>query len=594
MIIADKAVIKWARRYSRLAKIMAENFETDPKRKEELLKLSDICWRVPAEPCNGFWDAMQAKWFVYLVCHSLEKYASGFSHKEDEVLWPYYKKSVIDKEFQAMTREDAQELVECERLKITEHGAERGRAHREAHAGANDLFILTIGGVKSDGSDACSEMSDVILDAAASIVTTEPSIGFRWHPKANIETLKRVHKCISLGLGYPSIKNDDIAIRQLVGFGATEEQARNWALVLCMSPGVVGRFGQRTRQEGGGCVMPGKIFELALTDGYDETFSGEQIGPHTGDASKFKSYEEVVKAYRQQLRQALFAYERARAVTRMAESKICQVPFLSSTYDGCIERGVDGTEWSELPNPWINYTGGNINNVDSLAAMKKLIFEEKKYTMEQLMQALRDDWEGHEKMREDFLNAPKFGNDDDYVDMIAKDIYKLNSDETARVIGWSGAPTKPLGQAVGIYWVWGARTGALPCGRRAGEPMDDGGISPFAGCDKKGPTAVLKSVGKVDTAGWKGILLNQRLSPAIMTGDKGFELWLNFMKTWDDLGCDHVQFNVFNVEDLRAAQKEPEKYPDLIVRVAGYSARFVDLSRFAQDSVIARGEQQLG
>ncbi len=271
MIIADKAVIAWAQRYSRLAKIIAENFESDSERKKELLEISDVCRRVPAEPPTGLWDAMQSKWFTYLLCHSVERYSSGYGQKEDKLLWPFYQKSVIDKTHQPMTRDQAQELVECERLKISEHGSTKGRQLREFFAGSNDLFILTIGGINSDGSDACNDCTDVILDAAESIVTTEPSISFRWNEKGRVETKQRVFNCIRKGFGFPSIKNDELNTQQLIKyFDVPEDVARDWALVLCMSPGITGRRGtQKTRSEGGSDIYPAKCLEIALNDGFD-------------------------------------------------------------------------------------------------------------------------------------------------------------------------------------------------------------------------------------------------------------------------------------------------------------------------------------
>jgi len=594
MLIVCKAVVAWARRYSRLARIMAEHFETDPKRKEELLEISDICWRVPAEPARGLKDAMQSKWFIYLVCQALETYSSGFAHKEDTLLWPYYKTSVIDKTFQPMTREEAQELVECERLKISEHGRPTSRVIREMLPGANDLFILTIGGTNSDGSDACTDMTDVILDAAESIRTTEPSIAFRWNPKGRLETKRRVFNCIKSGLGYPSIKHDEINTNQLINkFGVPEELARNWALVLCMSPGVTGRRGtQKTRAEGGSEVRCIKCLELALSDGFDYSLTKKQIGPHTGDPTKFQSFEEVWEALRKQLTYAINLGIRAKDIARLMMSRYMQCPFLSAIDDGCVEKGVDAIELVEYPNPWHN-TIGNITTVNSLAALKKLVFDEKKYTMEEVIKALRANWEGYEEMRLDFWNAPKFGNDDDYVDEIARRYYDLTAEVWGQVKAYSGVAPMPLGQSVATYAHMGPRTGATPDGRKQGEVIDDGGISPYMGTDKKGPTAVLRSVSKIDASKHKGNLLNQRLSPAVLRSEKGFDIWLAYMDTWYDLKCDHVQFNVVSNEELRAAQQEPEKYQDLIVRVAGYSARFVNLTKYSQDSIIARTEHEL-
>jgi benzylsuccinate synthase len=595
MAIALKAVMAWIQRYARLAKSMAENFETDDKRKEELLEISDICRHITTNPPRGLRDAMQLKWFTYLLCHSIERYSSGYGQKEDKMLWPFYQASVIDKSAQPMTREDAVELFECERLKVSEHGSTKGRQLREFFAGANDLFILTLGGLNADGSDGCNDCTDAILDATESIKTTEPSIAFRWNKKGRIETKRRVFNNIKLGFGFPSIKNDEKNTEQLTKyFNVPEEQAREWALVLCMSPGVTGRRGtQKTRSEGGSDLYPAKLLEIALNNGFDAFFTDTQLGPDTGDASKFQSIEDVWEALRLQSRFAFDLTIRSKDVGRVLEAKYLNCPFISSIDDGCVEKGMDANELAEIPNPWHNLIGGNIVVVDSLAAMQKLIFEEKKYTMEELLTALKNNWEGHEEMRLDFWNAPKFGNDDSYVDDMAQRYFDMMADEFKRVRTYSGTYPLPLAQSVAGYIVNGPKTGATPNGRYGGEALDDGGISPYMGCDKEGPTAVLKSVSKIDATRHKGVLLNQRLSPEMMADEKGFDLWMSYMDTWHSLNIDHVQFNVISTEDMKEAQKEPEKHTDTIVRVAGYSAKFIDLARYSQDTIIARTEQDL-
>ncbi len=596
MIIADQAVLAWAQRYSRLAKIIAENFESDDKRKEELLEISDICRHVPAQPPRGLRDAMQCKWFTYLICHSIERYASGYGQKEDKIMWPYYKMSVIDKTGQPMTRDQAQEIFECERLKVSEHGSTKGRQLREFFAGANDLFILTLGGLNADGSDGCNDCTDVILDAAASTKTTEPSIGFRWNAKGRVQTKQKVFECIRLGMGFPSIKHDENNINQLMTyFNVPEEKANEWALVLCMSPGITGRRGtQKSRTEGGEDIYPGKLLELSLSDGYDHFFTDMQLGPKTGDAKKFKSIEELWEAFRLQTRNSIDLALRAKDISRKLEAEYLICPFIASLDDGCMEKGMGDTEIAEVPNPWHNMNTGSVCVIDSFAAIEKLIVIEKKYTMAQLVEALQANWEGHEEMRLDFWKAPKFGNDDDFVDKWAIRYYNLMADEFQRVRTYSGAYPLPLAQSVAGYIVNGPKTGALPNGRHGGEALDDGGISPYMGCDTKGPTAVLKSVSKAPHKRCKGLLLNQRMAPAMMNAAAGFELWHAYMKSWHKLGLDHVQFNVVSSDELRSAQKEPEKYTDTIVRVAGYSAKFIDLARFSQDTIIARTEHELG
>jgi len=593
MIIACKSVIAWTRRFSRLARIMAEHFEKDPKRKEELLQIAEICWRVPAEPARGFWDSLQAKWFTYVIVQSLERYASGFSHKEDTLHWPYYKTSVIDKTFQPITKEQAQELIECERLKISERGVAKGRPYRYAFPGVNDLHVITVGGIDENGNDLCNELTNVILEAAHSIRTPEPSIGFRWHPKCSEETKRLVHKCIASGLGFPSIKHEEQNAEQLKRyFGVSEKEARSWALVLCMSPGVTGRRNtQKTRSEGGGgTMMTAKALELALNDGFDSSYSKMQVGPHTGDPRNFKTYEEMFEAFKKQWNYGAWINMITRDVSREFEARYVECSFLSAIDDACVEKGVGAMRLTEIPNPWFNFMS-TIDAVDSLAAFKKLILDEKKYNMDQLLEALRANWQGYEEMHREFREAPKWGNDDPYVDEIGRQVYDMHFEVARRHIGYSGVPPLPLGQSVGMFSSHAPLVGALPSGRKHGEVLADGAISPYLSMDKKGPTAVLKSVSRVDSLKFKGLQLNQRLSHPVMNGEKGFEIWKAYMDTWYDLKIDHIQFNVVRTEDMRAAQKEPEMWEDLIVRIAGYSARFISMTKFTQDAIIARTEQ---
>lgn len=385
MIIAGKAVIAWARRHARLCKIVAEHFETNPKRKDELLMIADICQRVPAEPSTGLRDAMQSKWFTYLICHAIDRYASGYAQKEDKLCWPYYKASVIEKTFQPMTHEDAVELFECERLKISEHGAGKSRGYREIFPGSNDLFILTIGGLNRDGSDGCNDCTDAILEAARNIRTTEPSIVFRWHPKGREKTKRRVFECIRDGLGYPSIKHDGVNTAQMLYYGqfsmnnngATPEEAHDWVNVLCMSPGLCGRRkSQKTRTEGGGAIFPAKIFEVTLNDGFDWSYANAQLGPHTGDPRNFKTFEDLWEAFRIQYRYACDLGVRSKDVSRYFEIRQLQMPFVSMLDDGCMELGMDAMELSEQPNGWKNPITSVVAG-NSLVAIKKFIYDEK-------------------------------------------------------------------------------------------------------------------------------------------------------------------------------------------------------------------------
>lgn len=597
-VIAAKAMITWSRRHARLARIIADNFDVPDWRREELRKIADVCYNCMAKPARGLWDAMQAKYFAWMIGHSYDRYSSGFAHLEDNLLFPYYKMSVYDENSeQPLTREQCLEIMEQQRLKVSERGIAKGRTYRVAQPGANDLHIISIGGVDEKNQDMCNEFTDLILESMLNMSTPEPSYGFRWHPNCNDNTKRLVFECIRRGFGFPAIFNHDIKKSQLENYyDVPEDEAARWSLQLCMSPGKSQRYGtQKTRTQGGGYeYVASKCFEMALSNGFDYSYSQMQVGPKTGDPTKFKSMEEIWKAFETQCKYACKLHARARDITRYMEGKYCQCPFVSILDDACVEKGLDCMEDMDYPNPWSNMMH-NSDIADSFAAMEKLIFEEKKYTMEDLINALRANWEGYEEMRKEAWAAPKWGNDDDYVDKWMVRYYEMNynimHEQTTYIDG--GRPL-PLPQTVSLYASMAPFIGALPYGRKHGEVLGDGGISPYVGQDKKGPTAVLKSVSKAPHRKTKGVQLNQRLSTDVMRGEKGYQLWKAYMNAWYDLDIDHVQFNVQSTEDLRAAQKEPEKYEDLIVRIAGYSARFISLPRIAQDAIVARTEQEMG
>jgi pyruvate-formate lyase len=596
MIISAKAVILWARRYSALAKTVAENFDVGSKQREQLLEIADICWRMPAEPAKGFKDAIQSKNFCWEICHSIERYASGYSHLEDRLLWPYYKASVIDKSAQPMTRDEAVELLECERLKVCERGIAKGRVYREGQPGANDLHIITLGGLDEHGNDACNDLTDAILEASLNIRTPEPSLAFRYSPKINEKTRHLVFENIAQGFGFPSIKHEEKNTKMMIEyFNIPPDEAAHWALVLCMAPGVNKRRGtQKSRTEGGGAACYGKSMELALSDGFDYSLTNMQMGPKTGDPTKFKTYEDVWNAYVEQAKFTTALQFRNRDVCRRVEMRYCESPFVAMMDDICVEEGLGAFENKKYANTWSDPVS-IVDAINSLAAIKKLVFDDKKYTMEDMVRALRANWEGYDEMRKDALNAPKWGNDDPYVDDIGEKVYNLVADIYQDQTQYSGYHPVPVPQTVSLFSTRAPRVGALAYGRKHGEVLADGGSSPYVGTDKKGPTAVLKTMARIPQDRCKGIQLNQRLPVSLMrqSGEKGFQTWTAYMKAWHDLNIDHVQFNVVDNKTMREAQIEPEKHEDLIVRIAGYSARFISLPKNAQDAIIARTEQAM-
>ena len=582
----------WTARYSRLAKIVAENFEEDPKRKAELFKISDICAKVGGGKPEHLQEVLQLHHFIMLVTRMMERHNTGYGFRADQCWWPQYKRDVIDEK--TLTREEARELLGEFQIRTHETCYATFRPFRMGLTGAiASVPVPTIGGVDEKGADACNDLTDDLLEALRLVRCSMPTYMFRMHPKARLETLRQVHETIKQGLGYPSIQHDGVCIDTLLDhYGVPLEEARTWANVVCLSPGVTRgpKGGQGVRYSTDFITVVPLIF--ALYNGMHPVFD-MQWGPKTGDPAKFRSFEELWEAWRIQTRYFADMSCRVRNIVRVGEIEYFQTPFTACSFERCVRDGKDTADVGEHPNAWVTvYCWMDVP--DSLAAVKKLVFDEKKYTMEELMAALNANWEGYEEMRLEFVRTPKWGNDDDYVDEIVVAAFKELADAFKRNEELNGGYYLTLPQNVSAYIAAATYIPATPNGRRLGDPLYDGGSSPGHGFDKKGPTAVLRSCSKVD---WrrdlKNCLLNQRLSNTQMAGEKGFQLWLNYMKTWYDYEIPHVQFNCVDTETLRTAQAEPEKYQELIVRVAGYSAHFVDINRFAQDAIIARSVQEL-
>ena len=581
----------WTKRYSRLARIVAENFEENTKRKAELLKISEICAKVGGGKPEHFQEVIQLNHFIMLVTRMMERHAAGYGFRLDQAWWPQYKRDVIDEK--TLTREEARELMAEFQIRTHETCYATSRPMRMGVTGAiSSLPVPTIGGVDETGKDACNDLTDDLLEALRLVRCSMPSYVFRWHPKARIETLKQVHETIKQGLGYPSIQHDGVCIDTLMHhFDASLEEARSWANVVCMSPGVTKgpRGGQGVRYTPDFISVMPLIF--ALHNGYHPTFE-MQWGPKTGDPAQFQTFEELWEAWKTQMRYFVDMACHVRNIIRCCEIEHFQTPFTACCFERCIREGKDTADTGEVSNAWITVYCW-VDVPDSLAAVKRIVFDDKKYTMAQLMTALQANWEGYEGMRLEFARAPKWGNDDDCVDGVVADAYEEMAVSFGRNIELDGWPFLPLPEQVAAYIGASPYVPATPNGRRQGDPLYDGGNSPGPGLDKKGPTAVLRSCSKIDWRQLKECLLNQRLSNTQMAGEKGFQLWLNYMKTWYDLEVPHVQFNCVDTETLRQAQTEPEKYQELIVRVAGYSAHFVDLQRFAQDAIISRTLQEV-
>lgn len=588
MIMATEAVIRWAERYAELAEDMAKE-ETNPIRREELKEIAKVCRWVPANRPRNFWEAIQSHWFLFLACHIIEHLSHGTSLRLDQIFWPWYEKDVLVDA--TLSREKALELMEEFLLKVDELGRPLPLVWRKSLQGNNFLATYTIGGTKpEDGSDACNELTLLILDALDELRINHPDFKFRWHPQVNPRVFRRVLELIRNGLGQPSIKNEAIAIDTLVHhYGFTLEEARSWAVVGCISPAPTINWGRCRRDAW--TVFPAKILELTLFNGTNPT-TGENIGLKTGDPTAFNDFDELFDAFRRQFAWAMRTSARIKAIAEDCNAKLCKRPFLSALFERSRKACRDIIDTPEKGMPWVN-DPGIVDTCDALISLKKLVFDDKKYTMGEVLKALKANWVGYEEMRQDFINAPKFGNNDDYADSIAKRTYAAVAEEMSKVKDINGASPMPSGLIITWMFSTADKVGALPNGRRLGDWLTDGGISPHAGYDRNGPMAAVLSAAKIDHRRQKANIFNQKLTPSCIEGEVGLRKFHDYVTTCLNLGLDMIQFNIVDTAVLKDAQEHPERHQDLIVRVSGYNARFVELDKFVQDAVIERTQHAL-
>lgn len=586
VIIALEAGGRFGKRFAARADEMA-GVEKDEKRKAELLEISSVCNRVPAEPPRGFYEELQCYWFITLISRMLDLQTPGLGDRFDQNMYPLYRQ---DMESGKLTRPQAQELVEHLWLKMNEEGQLVPPAQGAGGITLMTARVLDIGGVTPKGEDATNDVSYLVLDAATSVRLAQPAVAVRLHrntPQTFLNAVVDAHKS-GAAPGLISIFNDEMMIPYLLSLGIPLEDARDYTTEGCMRWIIPGKaMGMRAL---GGFVALPRCLEYALNQGLDRA-TGKRWGYATPDPLTFTSIEDVIQAYLAQVRFFVDKLVTIYSLVDVLDEEYLPQPFLSALLDACIERGQDCRKYKYYPNTIIQPIG-QVTVANSLAAIKKLVFDDKKVAMAELLQGLSENWEGKDELRRMCLNAPKFGNDDDYVDMLARDVA---SRTTAAIRSFKNIWGKPFledGTGGATYFAYSGLTGATPDGRKRGDLFNDGTISPVIGTDKKGPTAVLKSVSKIDHAGTFTQLLNQKFLPAQLGGDSR-DKFAAYLRTWVDLGIHHVQFNVIDRQTLLDAQEDPGKYSDLVVRVAGFSAYFVDMEKELQDQIIARTEQSL-
>jgi formate C-acetyltransferase len=597
VIIVCDAVTAFANRYADLAEKMAAD-EQDDKRSAELLKIAQVCRRVPEHPAENFYEAVQSTWFIQLILQIESNGHSTSFGRLDQYIYPYYKKDI---ESGAITEEAATELLELLWIKAYTINKIRSYTHTRFSAGGPLYQNVTIGGQTRDGKDASNELSVLVLRSVGRIRFTQPNLTVRYHSGTPNKFLAQTIEVVKLGFGMPAFNNDEVIIPSFIELGVSKEDAYDYSAIGCVEVAVPGKWGYRTT--GMSFLNFGKVLMSSLNNGV-EPLSKKQIHPGLGKHFlDMESFDEVMAAWSKTVR--YFARQTVIMDTTADYALELETPDIlcSALTNDCIDRGKTIKEGGAIYDFISGLQVGIANTGNSLAAIKKLVYEDKIITREELWQALENDFEGieGEKIRQLLINrAPKFGNDDDYVDQLVVDAYNEFIDEIAKYKntrygrGPIGGRYYPGTSSISANVPQGSTVGAMPDGRKARTPLAEG-CSPSHGTDVKGPTAVYKSMGKLPNDKITGgVLLNQKLSPTSLTKKSGVELLMNMIRTFfDDLHGFHVQYNIVSRDTLLAAQKNPEKYRNLIVRVAGYSAFFNVLSQETQNDIIARTEHTL-
>jgi len=585
MRICAGALIRFAERHAEKAQELAGQ-ETDAQRKKELERIAEVCSYVPAHVPRDFWEALQYYWFVHLgVTIELNPWDAFNPGRLDQHLYPFYEKGLEDG---SLTREQAEELLHCFWIKFNNQPAPPKVGVTAAESSTyTDFAQINTGGVKEDGSDAVNEVTYLILDVIEEMRLLQPSSSVQVSKKSPDRFLKRAAKIIRTGFGQPSVFNADLVVQELVLQGKSVADARNGGSSGCVE---VGAFGKENYNLSGYFNMP-KVFEITLNNGVDPQ-TGQRIGLETGDAAQFETFEALLEAYEGQLNHFVDIKVRGNNVIERLYANYIPAPFLSLIIDDCIVRGKDYHDGGARYNTTYIQGVGLGTLTDAMTAVKHHVFDEKTLTMEALLAALRDNFVGHERVRQMLLNrTPRYGNDDDYADEVMVTLFEayFNAIDGRKNTKGGTYHINLLPTTVHVYF--GSVIAATPDGRRAGEPLSEG-ISPVQGADRRGPTAVIKSVAKMDHVRTGGTLLNQKFTPQLLKDDDGLDKLAHLVRTYFKLDGHHVQFNVVDAATLRAAQENPDQYRDLIVRVAGYSDYFCDIGQALQDEIIARTEHQ--
>lgn len=584
IIITSEGIITLARRYSEKALKMAAE-ESDAARKGELLKISEICGRIPENPPTTFYEATQFVWFTQLGGIISENPLALNIGRFDQFMYPYYK---FDIEKGIMKKEEIMELIESLWIKLSEWVWTISANTAEFFAGYNQFQNLTVGGKTREGKDAVNELSYMCLKATEEIRTHQPGLSVRIQQDCPSEFLDAVTYLVSKGTGFPAIHNDNAGYQMLINAGYEPEDARDWNNCGCVVP----HFRKTGEWTSAVNINFTAALEYALNQGKSR-ITGKKIGLDEKDPIGFESYEEVEKAFYRQFDYLIAQSVTASLLAQKLHKEMVPRPFLSSCIEDCMTKGKDLVDCGAKYNLGPVLTGiGLAVTSNSLTAIKKLVFEDRVTDMEILINALDANWEGYEDLRQLALAVPKYGNDIDYVDNIAIKMANYYYKEVHKYTDINGNNFNSAFMGISNYLPTGKVIGATPCGRKARDPLSEG-VSPFAGSDTSTPLAAMRSAAKLNQDVHSGgTLLNLRLNEDLVNTKRGQSNLGSMIQAFFSLGAFHVQFNTISTETLRKAQKNPENYRDLLVRVAGYSTQFVNLSRAMQDAIIARTEHK--
>jgi trans-4-hydroxy-L-proline dehydratase len=585
MDIAADAIIAFANRHADELNNLAKT-EKDENRKAELIEMARVCRKVPAIAPETFHEMLQHYWFIHIgVITEVNPWDSFNPGRLDQHLYPFYKQEI---ENGSLTKESAIELLEAFWVKFNNHPSppKMGVTALESNT-YTDFSLINLGGVKEDGTDAVNELTYIILDVIEEMRILQPSSMVQLSKKNPDKFIERAIKITKTGFGQPSIFNTDAIVKELVNQGKDLIDARNGGASGCVETGAFGTESYILT----GYFNLNKVLEITLNNGNDPK-TGKFIGIETGDPRTFKKIENLTEAYKHQLNYFADIKLKGNNIIEKLYAENIPVPFLSLIIEDCISNGVDYNAGGARYNTSYIQGVGLGSVTDNLTSIKYNVFDKKNVTLDELLKAMEANFEGYDQLRHDLIyETPKYGNDNDYADEHAVDVFNIFYDAINGKPTYRGGKYRINMLPTTSHVYFGSVMKATPDGRKEFEPLSEG-ISPFQGADKKGPTAVLKSAAKIDHIKTGGTLLNQKFSPSFFKDDQSIVKLGHLVRSYFRMDGHHIQFNVVNAKTLHEAQKNPEKYSDLIVRVAGYSDYFNDLGEDLQNEIIRRTEHE--